>query len=248
MTGKSEPAPPRRTQAPPGRTQAPPAAGRAPRTPRLGRPPQVDREAIVRAAVTVGFGRLGMSTVAQRLGTKHSTLYRYFATRDDLVAATVDAVVAAADWPEPTGSWRQDLAAHAWATYRLLERHPGLAGHIVSLRGNSEAYGKVNGRVVSRLVDAGFRAESAILAHDVVHEQVLMFFLAGQGSGDDGEATTPQRAAELRREQLPDALEEIDPRLREALAGIVRGEPERWFARKLDVLLDGLAPLAPGAG
>ncbi|BBB02305.1 putative TetR family transcriptional regulator [Actinacidiphila reveromycinica] len=240
MTGNSEPPPPRRTQ-------ARPAAVRAPRTPRLGRPPQVDREAIVRAAVAVGFGKLGMSTVAQRLGTKHSTLYRYFATRDELVAATVDAVVAETDWPEPSGSWRPDLAAYAWTTYRLLERYPGLAAHIVSLRGTSAAYGRVNERVVTHLVDLGFSAESAILAHDVVHEQVLMFFLAGQGGEGDEGATTPQRAAELRRELLPDALEEVDPRLREALTGIVRGEPGGWFARKLEVLLDGLAGLAPEA-
>ena len=237
MTGKSEP-----TQ--PHPTAARPAAGRPLRTPRLGRPPQVDRAAIVRAAVAVGFAKLGMTTVAQHLGITHSTLYRYFATRDDLVTAAVDAVVAEAQWPAPADRWRADLAGYAWALYGLLERHPGLAAHIVSLRVTSAAYGEVSQRAVTHLVDLGFTAENAILAHDIVHEQVLMFFVAGQGRGED--PTTPQRAAELRRELLPDALPDVDPRLRDALTGIVEGEPGGWFARKLDVLLDGLATLAPG--
>lgn len=238
MTRNSEPAEPRRPV-------ARPAAVRGLRTPRLGRPPQVDREAIVRAALAVGFGQLGMSSVAQRLGIKHSTLYRYFATRDALVTAAVDAVVTEAEWPEPEGQWRRDLGGHAWATFRLLDRYPGLATHIVSLRIDSAAYGEVSHRTVTHLVDLGFTAENAILAYDLVHEQVLMFFLAGQHR--DEPAKTPDQAALLRREMLPDALPNVDPRLREALTGIVTGSPGEWFARKLDVLLDGLAGLAPEA-
>ncbi|WNI18921.1 TetR/AcrR family transcriptional regulator [Actinacidiphila sp. ITFR-21] len=237
MTSSSEPIKPRRLVERPG-------AGRGMRTPRLGRPPQVDREAIVRAAVAVGFGQIGMTSVAQHLGIKHSTLYRYFATRDALVSAAVDAVVAEADWPEPGDQWRRQLSDHAWATFRLLERHSGLAAQIVSLSVDSAAYGEVSHRTVTALVDLGFAPEDAILAYDLVHEQVLMFFLAGQRRGEP--ARTPDEAARMRREMLPDALPKVDPRLREALAGIVTGSPGDWFARKLDVLLDGLGGLAPG--
>jgi AcrR family transcriptional regulator len=236
MTRNIEPTEPRRLVERPG------AVGGL-RTPRLGRPPQVDREAIVRAALAVGFGRLGMSSVAQQLGIKHSTLYRYFATRDALVTAAVDAVMAEVEWPEPCGQWRRDLGGHAWAIFRLLARYPGLAAHIVSLRTDSDAYGEVSHRTVTQLVDLGFTAENAILAYDLVHEQVLMFFLAGPRR--DEPAQTPDQAARPRREMLPDALPNVDPRLREALTGIVTGSPDDWFARKLDVLLDGLAGLAP---
>ncbi|WP_329139979.1 TetR/AcrR family transcriptional regulator [Streptomyces sp. NBC_01476] len=236
MTRSSEPIEPRR---PAGR----PGPARAMRTPRLGRPPQVDREAIVRAAVAVGFDQIGMTSVAQHLGIKHSTLYRYFATRDALVTAAVDAVVTEADWPEPGGPWRRQLSEHAWATFRLLERHSGLAAQIVSLTVDSAAYGEVSHRTVTALVDLGFAPRDAILAYDLVHEQVLMFFLAGQRRGEP--AKTPDQAATMRREMLPDALPNVDPRLRDALTDIVTGSPGDWFARKLDVLLEGLAGLAP---
>ncbi|SFE52996.1 transcriptional regulator, TetR family [Actinacidiphila alni] len=236
MTRNSEPVESRRPAERPG-------AVRGLRTPRLGRPPQVDREAIIKAALTVGFGQLGMSSVAQELGIKHSTLYRYFPTRDALISAAVDAVVTDTRWPEPSGQWRGDLGDHAWATFHLLDRYAGLAGHIVSLRIDSAAYGEVSHRMVTHLVDLGFTAENAILAYDLVHEQVLMFFLAGQRR--DEPAKTADQAADLRREMLPDALPSVDPRLREALTGIVNGSPGDWFARKLDVLLDGLVVLAP---
>ncbi|MFI6348464.1 TetR/AcrR family transcriptional regulator [Streptomyces sp. NPDC050560] len=215
---------------------------RAGRTPKVGRPALVDRAAIVRAAVAVGFGRIGMTSVADRLGIKHSTLYRYFPTRDALITAAVDAAVTGAEWPRPAGGWRELLRAQAWAAFRLLESHPGLAAHIVSLRVDSDAYGDIAHRVVTALLDRGFTAEDAILAHDLVHEQVLMFFLAG--GRDEGAPTTPERARLLRRDMLPEALPRVDPRLRQALTDVVTGDPRDWFARKLDVLLAGLAPLS----
>ncbi|MDN3356781.1 TetR/AcrR family transcriptional regulator [Actinomadura sp. DC4] len=219
-----------------------PTPGR-PRTPRLGRPPLVDRQSIVRAAIGVGFGAITMTAVAEHLGIKHSTLYRYFANRDELITAAVDLAVAEASWPEPEGDWRNVLNEHTWATFRLLDANPGLATQIGSLRIDSAAYGAVSHRAVTALLDLGFGAEEAILAHDLVHEQVLMFFTAGQRQGDA--VGDIERTAELRRAMLEDALPDVDPRLRDALTHVVQGPPADWFARKLAVILDGIAAFAP---
>ena len=198
----------------------------------------------MRAAAAVGFGAITMTAVAEHLGIKHSTVYRYFANRDELITAAVDSVVAEASWPAPEGDWRNVLSEHVWATFRLLERHPGLAAQISSLHIDSAAYGTVSHRAVTALLDRGFGAEEAILAHDLAHEQVLMFFMAGRRQGEA--AGNPEEAAGLRRAMLKDALPDLDPRLHNALTRIVTDQPAEWFARKLKVIIDGIASLAPG--
>ncbi|MFB9834716.1 TetR/AcrR family transcriptional regulator [Actinoallomurus acaciae] len=219
------------------------AASGRPRTPRVGRPPLVDRQSIVRAAVEVGFDAITMTAVAEHLGIKHSTLYRYFANRDELITAAVDSAVTETTWPTPAGDWRNVLSEYAWATFHLLERHPGLAAQISSLRIKSAAYGAVSHRTVTALLDHGFGGQEAILAHDIVHEQILMFFMAGQRQGEA--AKDPEQAAGLRRAMLKDALPDLDPRLRAPLTRIVTYRPADWFSRKLDVIIDGIAALAP---
>ncbi|OPC76557.1 hypothetical protein B4N89_46975 [Embleya scabrispora] len=210
-----------------------------------GRPARVDREAIVRAAVAVGFDRLAMTTVADRLGVRHSTLYRYFPTRDALAAAAMDHVVEHAAWPKRRdGDWRSHLEAYAHCHFALLTDHRGLAGEIASLSVDSPAYRARVHRTVEALTARGFAAEDAILAADLVAEQALFFFLAGQGSGTDA-APGPEQAAERRRALLAVAPPGADPVVHAAMTRIVTGPPENWFARKLTTLLDGIARLAP---
>jgi TetR/AcrR family tetracycline transcriptional repressor len=197
----------------------------------------------VQAALDVGFDRIAMTAVAERLGTKHPTLYRYFATRDDLVTAAVDHVVRQFRWPTPVDDWTTYLRGHALATFQLLTEHRGLASQIMSLRTASPAYEAVSRDAVFALLDLGFAATNAILAYDLVHEQVLVFFVAGQRGGE--RARTPDEAAEIRRAALDQALPAIDPRLRDATVEIVQIPPLDWFVRKLNVILAGLAHLAP---
>ncbi|NUU24949.1 MAG: TetR/AcrR family transcriptional regulator [Streptomycetaceae bacterium] len=224
----------------------PPKPAARPRSePRVGRPPLVDREAIVRAAVEVGFDRVAMTTVGERLGVKHSALYRYFATRDALVAAAVDSVVDAATWPDPGPGldWRGYLSEFAWCNFRLMERHPGLAEQIVSLRVASQAYSREAHRAAAALGDRGFRPADAILAQDLVGEQVLFFFLVGRRAGD-AHATTDE-VARLRRDLMAEPPPGTSDEVRDAMAEAVAARPDTWFARKLDVVLDGLERLAP---
>jgi hypothetical protein len=158
----------------------------------------------------------------------------------------MDHVVSAVSWPEPGHDWAAYLREHAWTTFRLLDEHPGLAGQVMSLRAAATAYRQVSRQTVTALLDLGFGAAEAILAYDLVHELVLLFFLAGQRQGDP--ARTPDEAAELRRGLVRQARPAVDPRLFEALVQIVNGPPRDWFARKLDVLITGLASLAPPNG
>ncbi|MFH0245579.1 TetR/AcrR family transcriptional regulator [Streptomyces sp. HK10] len=210
---------------------------------RMGRPPMADREAIVRAALDVGFSRLTMPAVAERLGVSHSTLYRYFPSRDALAAATVDHAVHRVEWPEPGDDWSAFLAATGWAHWRLYAAHPGLAQEVTGLRLTGRALVHRGNRIGLALLEFGFAAADAVLIVDMLGELVTQAFLAVPPAvGGDGTRDTSAGAAQRRRRELLGPwMEEYDPRLRGALAAAVAGPPKAWFERKLDLFLDGAA-------
>jgi AcrR family transcriptional regulator len=79
--------------------------------------------AAVRLAATEGLAAVSMARVAQELGTGAMSLYRYVATKDDLLLLMVDAAYGPA--PEVvTEDWREALAAWAVAGRDVLRRHP----------------------------------------------------------------------------------------------------------------------------
>jgi AcrR family transcriptional regulator len=97
------------------------------RTPRR-QAPSVDQ--IVRAAIkiadTEGLAALSMRRVAADLGSGTASLYRYVASRDELLDLMIDAVHGQAAPPPLTGDWRTDLAHVARHTRATLLRHPWL--------------------------------------------------------------------------------------------------------------------------
>src|SRR5215472_8515295 len=58
-------------------------------------------EAAVELHGTVGPARTTMSAVARRAGVQRHTVYRYFPTEDDLVAACSAHFFATNPWPDP---------------------------------------------------------------------------------------------------------------------------------------------------
>ena len=224
-----------------------PVARGASSAPRMGRPPSADREAIVRAAVEVGFARLTMSAVGKRVGVSHSTLYSYFRGRGELAAAAVDHAVNGIDWPLPEGGWRAYLTSTAWAHWELYSAHPGLAKEITALRITAPALVRRDNRTGLALLDLGFAPDDAMLVVDMLAELVTQAFL---GSVPEGDATaepaeeggTFLEAAQRRRRELTEPWMDLyDERLRGVLVEAVSGPPSIWFERKLTLFLDGVA-------
>ncbi|MBB5133703.1 AcrR family transcriptional regulator [Thermocatellispora tengchongensis] len=184
-----------------------------------------------------------MSAVARRLGVKHSTLYRYFPHKDALLAAAADRVVAQMDWPAPCAGWRAYLRALARTTFRMFAEHPGLALHVAALRGGLVEYARQGARAAAALVEVGMDPETAVLAQDLVNEQVLLYFLAGQRRGEP--ATGAEEIAQLRRRMLDDVRGEAPQPVVGAFERVVSGSPEDWFQRKIEVVLDGIAASFP---
>lgn len=82
-------------------------------------------DAAVKVALADGFDAVSMSRVAGELGTSAMSLYRYVASKDELLALMVDvalsAVIPPFDIDEP---WRAGLERWAWAELGGYRAHP----------------------------------------------------------------------------------------------------------------------------
>ena len=74
-----------------------------------------------------GLDAVTMRSVAGAVGTTAPALYRYVASREDLVGRMVDLVTAALDHPAPSGDWLGDLLGVAEQQLALHRAHPWLA-------------------------------------------------------------------------------------------------------------------------
>jgi AcrR family transcriptional regulator len=87
----------------------------------------LSQKAILDAAESLaaaGFGAVTMRAVAGELDAAPMALYNHFATKDDLVDALLDRVLARFEPPPVTADWIEDLRAFIRAHRRVLEDHP----------------------------------------------------------------------------------------------------------------------------
>ncbi|MFE2871776.1 MULTISPECIES: TetR/AcrR family transcriptional regulator [unclassified Embleya] len=96
-----------------------------------GPAPERDRRQITAAAVALadadGLAAVSMRALARELGTGPASLYRYLASRDDLLDLMADAVTGEVDLSAaPGGDWIGDLTALALQAKAAHARHPWL--------------------------------------------------------------------------------------------------------------------------
>ncbi len=81
--------------------------------------------AAIKIALTKGLSAVSMSRVATELGSAPMSLYRYVASKDELLALMVDAALGpplAA--PSSDDGWRAALSRWAWGALAAYRRHP----------------------------------------------------------------------------------------------------------------------------
>ncbi|MFF0262945.1 TetR/AcrR family transcriptional regulator [Streptomyces microflavus] len=97
-----------------------------------GPAPERSRYEITGAALALadaeGLAAVSMRALAQRLGTGPASLYRYVASRDELLDLMADAVAGELDLSAaPSGDWLGDLVGLALQSKAAHTRHPWLA-------------------------------------------------------------------------------------------------------------------------
>src|SRR5688572_17445064 len=96
------------------------------------------QKAALRVVDRRGVHALSMRRLAAALRTGPMTLYNYVQNREALDALVVDAVMAQARYPAPTGDWREDVRANAVATWRAIRSHPHALPLVLARRGQHQ--------------------------------------------------------------------------------------------------------------
>ncbi|WP_067472530.1 TetR/AcrR family transcriptional regulator [Actinomadura hibisca] len=86
-------------------------------------------DAAARVGAAEGLAAVSMSRVAAEAGVSTMALYRYVASKADLLELMTDHVLGPPPaLPGPEAGWRAGMAAWAWAMRAALVRHPWLLG------------------------------------------------------------------------------------------------------------------------
>jgi AcrR family transcriptional regulator len=219
-----------------------------------GPKPGLSLERIVDAAVEVasseGLAAVSMSRIAAELDAATMSLYRYVATKDELLALMVDAVCATPPTANPRERWRAAVARWAREHFAVLRRYPWvvrvplsgppiLPNQVVwferglwSLRGTGLTESE---KISVLLLVSGYVRNEATLAADLE--------MAAGAYGSTVAEATSSYGRQLARLVDPERF----PALTDAIAAGVFDKPEDRdadFMFGLDRILDGVAVLA----
>ncbi|MET9600093.1 TetR/AcrR family transcriptional regulator C-terminal domain-containing protein [Streptomyces sp. NPDC006459] len=231
----------------------------SPSTPARGRPARLDRTRTVDTALDlldeVGLDALTMRRLADAMDVQAGALYRYFATKGDLLTAMAErmladlaatATAAATAKTEGAGDWSEQLAALARAMRTaLLARRDGARVYAGTHATGPHTLGFAEA-VIGVLRTAGFGAEEAARTLMAVVHLTIGHTLEEQAAlrpvGGDG-AADPER---LRLAADPERY----PQLAAVLPTLTSEDFAAHFEFGLSLLLRGLGTLdrAPTCG
>ncbi|WP_406336102.1 TetR/AcrR family transcriptional regulator C-terminal domain-containing protein [Streptomyces sp. NBC_00203] len=188
-----------------------------------------------------------MRRVAKELGTGTASLYRYLASKDDLLDLMLDAVAAEDGGPPaPTGDWRGDLRTLAYRSRATIHRHPwmtSLAAGRPSLGPNSL---DATEHALAALDPLGFDIDVMITVVDTLHA-----FVRGYAIGELAQQEAVRRSGVGIQEWMDAHAPYLDKVVRAGrhplLARVIRDaelphaadSAERGFQLGLERLLDG---------
>ena len=161
------------------------------------------RQQIAAAALEIadaeGFEAVSMRRIARSLGAGTMSLYRYIATKDDLLALIGDALLGEALVPgELPADWLEAIAAVARQTRRAYLRHPW-ALHLVQRQGAAKAaLGGPNGlrrveQSLSALSGAPMDARAKLDVLAIVDDYVFGHLVRAADGATEAQADDPNR-------------------------------------------------------
>jgi len=210
---------------------------RAAQRPR-GRPPTIDREAVLDTALRLldaeGAEALTMRRLASELGVSAMAPYRHVGSKDELLMVLVDRLAARLVYParpqDPKGAmlvlWStiyDSLAEHSWVPEVLARRRmmaPSVLGAIEEIH--------------AALLDAGLTIEAAVQAYRLMWNLTLGSLLVRAGASAEG----PSRQRELRGAPDPERY----PVLTAAAAAWRAADDRDTYRDDLEALIDALLP------
>jgi TetR/AcrR family transcriptional regulator, tetracycline repressor protein len=177
---------------------------------RRGPRPMLSRDEIAAAALDLidegGVDALSMRVLAAQLGVATMAIYRYFATKDELLDAVTEAALPGVTMPRPHApDWQKELGRIFTDLYRALERHPGLVRmRLEAVPKTPRALAWTEG-VLSLLTSALFSREEAVGAYRSLYTYTFGF--AAFATADArARANVRKRLSALPRETYPEIV------------------------------------------
>jgi AcrR family transcriptional regulator len=206
---------------------------------RPGRPPRVNAQAIIRAAIEIGLEGVTLRQVADRLGVAVPTLYRHVRNRDELVRLAAFQITLARAMPDGSGlHWSELAQRYAESLFESFMSEPQLIGELLKGRLGPHAEVDVLEQFLAALEPHGFtHAEAAQLFH------AIGMVTIGAAAGSIGRAASDTDGlpwiTEIRRTLAERDAEEL-PRVRRVLPRLIDVERIPW-QHALHSLLAGIA-------
>lgn len=200
----------------------------------------------LRLADREGVDGLSMRRLAGALDAGAMSLYRYVASKDELIDAMIDVVFAEIELPPVDTDWQSAMRRRAVSARQVLARHPWAIGLIDSRTSPGPAALRHREAITACLRRAGFPVIMSTHATWLLDSYVYGFALQ--------EANLPFTTAEdlagmVDGVYLPQLPPDQFPYLNEAAAALVAAgfDPAKEFDFGLDLLLAALEPLRTSA-
>lgn len=205
----------------------------------VGRPPRVDAQAILDAALAIGLDQVTMKAVADRLGVGISTLYQYVKNRSELVRLAALRQIMARSPPHGADQhWAEVALQYAEDLLKTLLAEPQLIVELMKGGLGPQIEAEILERFLGEMQAHGFTAEDGIRFYRSI-SMVTIGAAVGALNYAAAEASGAPHRVEIQRiltERGPDEL----PLIRQASAEYAREDIEIWFTA-LHELLAGVA-------
>lgn len=130
---------------------------------RRGRPPTVSREAILAAAVDLGFERLTIAAVAERLGVTRTSIHRFVGSREQLETLLGEHLIGTAQIPPDDGAPLEDyVLAFGRRISERVRAYPGLGSYYARGFPRTDATMQIVEEFVATLVARGLSPAQAL--------------------------------------------------------------------------------------
>src|SRR5215467_10265864 len=204
---------------------------------------ELTREDVIDAAAGLaaerGYAGLTMRALAQRCGVPTMTLYRHVRTKEDILGALADRVLAELVLPEPgTLTWQEELAAVFGSVHDLLLKHPDIA--VIAARQPVAGEAAYRGAevVLDALRRGGIEGEPAASAFATLFAYTIGFVQQQLLSSAPSSLGCRQEVLE----RLP--RDNFDNLSRLGAVFLLRSS-DRHFQDGLDLIISGLESTAP---
>jgi AcrR family transcriptional regulator len=209
------------------------------------------REAVVAAGLAIGdaegLDAVSLRRIAAELGVTPMALYRYVASKEQLLDEMLDAVWGEVELPGPAArDWWEGLATLARSTRAAFLAHPAAAAIAARRAGGGKNVLRVVEVILARLDRAGFDPQRAARIYLPFARSLLALIVFEASLLPELSDEERRQAAVRARSDLESLPADAYPRLVAAAPHLATPyEPERVFEEGLELLRAGIEAQLP---